>query len=170
VLGPWDYKPSPLGEALLGLASGRLPALVEGGFDWVDARDVVAGAIAAEERGRTGERYLLSGRWLPMVELAGLVEEITGVRKPRFTCPMWMARAGAPVVECFCKVIGARPLYTSASLAALRSNRHVSHDKASRELGYSPRTLRETIVDTLRWHEEQGNYSAASPLGMARAG
>jgi dihydroflavonol-4-reductase len=44
IIGPHDYKPSHFGEALLRLANGRLPALVAGGFDWVDVRDVVQGA------------------------------------------------------------------------------------------------------------------------------
>ena len=49
MLGPHDFKPSYLGQALILLAYGKIPALVNGGFDWVDVRDVVAGAIHAEQ-------------------------------------------------------------------------------------------------------------------------
>jgi dihydroflavonol-4-reductase len=170
VLGPWDFKPSPMGEAILGAIHRRLPALVEGGFDWVDVRDVVAGAMAAEERGRTGERYLLSGQWLPIADLIRQVCELTGVRPPRFTSPMWLARAAAPLIEQVYRCLGRRPLYTSASLCALRSNRCVSHQRAARELGYQPRPLRETLVDTICWHAEQGNLPAGVRLdGIAAA-
>jgi dihydroflavonol-4-reductase len=157
VLGPGDFRISAMGEVLLQLARRELPALVDGGFDWVDVRDVVAGALAAEEHGRTGERYLLSGSWTPIADLARLVEQLTGARPPVFTSPMWLARVGAPFVERFFTLVGKRPLYTHASLHALRSNRLVSHKKAVRELGYSVRPLEETICDTITWHREHGN-------------
>ncbi len=78
VLGPFDFEPSRMGRVLLDLQRGALPALVAGGFDWVDARDVCAAAIAAEDRGRRGERYLLSGSYASVVDLAALVAEISG--------------------------------------------------------------------------------------------
>ncbi|MBI5525343.1 MAG: NAD-dependent epimerase/dehydratase family protein [Deltaproteobacteria bacterium] len=157
VLGPHDFKPSRMGEALLGLYRRRLPALVEGAFDWVDARDVCMGAIEAETRGRPGEKYLLSGAYLPFRELAKLVEDVTGVRAPRFTTPQWLARVGAPFVSGWSRVVGKRPLYTSDSLEILRTcNPRISHAKASNELGYDPRPLRQTIEDTFRWFEWAG--------------
>ena len=73
IIGPHDYKPSHFGQALLRLANGELPALVGGGFDWVDVRDVVQGAISAEGRARTGTKYILSGHWVSLRDLATLV-------------------------------------------------------------------------------------------------
>lgn len=156
VIGPHDYKPSPVGQVLLDLYQRSFPALVEGGFDWVDVRDVVAGALAAEERGKTGERYLLSGRWASVADLARVVEEVTGVAAPRFVSPMWLARLGAPFVVAFNSVLGRRPLYTSSSLRALRCHRDVSSEKAKAELCYSSRPLRETVEDTIDWFEGAG--------------
>ena len=147
VLGPHDFKPSPVGQVLLDLYHRRMPALVEGGFNWVDVRDVVAGALAAEERGQVGQRYLLSGTWAPVRDLAQLVERHTGVRAPRLVAPMWLARVGAPFVEGFNRVTGGRPLYTSSSLRALRCHRLVSSDRARRDLGYSARPLGETVAN-----------------------
>ena len=69
-----DYRPSPMGRVLLDLYHRKLPALVEGGFDWVDVRDVVSGAIAAAERGQRGDKFLLSGMNKPIAELAQMVE------------------------------------------------------------------------------------------------
>ena len=81
VIGPYDFMPSAMGEALIDLVHGRFPALVGGaGFDWVDVRDVVASALVAECRGREGQHYLLSGHWLSFVELARLWG---GCRAPR---------------------------------------------------------------------------------------
>jgi dihydroflavonol-4-reductase len=156
IIGPYDYGPSYLGEALLNLARGKMPALVAGGFDWVDVRDVVEGAIRAEERAPTGAKYLLSGHWASVSDLATIVEEITGVPAPRLVFPLWLARIGAPFTAIFAQLTGKQPLYTSASIRALCSNQNISHERATRDFGYHPRPLRETVVDTFRWFEENG--------------
>ena len=161
VLGPFDYKPSAMGQALLDMADRRLPALVDGGFDWVDARDVAAGAIAAEEKGRTGEKYLLSGHWLSMRELAAIVEEVSGAKAPRLIFPMWAARFAAPIALHLSQAMGKRALFTPEAMGALRANRDVRHDKAGRELGYSPRPVKDTVRDALAWFEEAGMCRSA---------
>ena len=159
ILGPYDFQPSFFGEALVSIAQRKLPALVRGGFDWVDVRDVVAGAILAEEKAPAGGRYLFSGNWVSMCDIAAMVEEITGVSTSRPVCPLWLARIGAPFIKGISHLNGKRPLYTSVSLRALKSNRHISHERASRELGYKPRPFRETLADTLRWFEENGQLN-----------
>ena len=166
ITGPYDYQLSHFGEALLAMAQGKLPALVTGGFDWVDVRDVAEGAIRAEERANCGASYLLSGHWMSMCDIAAMVAEITGAPGQGFVCPLWLARLGAPVVAAMGRLNGKRPLYTSVSLRALKSNRNISHEKASRELGYQPRPFRETLQDTLRWFEENGQL-ARSPANVS---
>ncbi len=168
IIGPHDYEPSYLGEALLNIARGKLPALVAGGFDWVDVRDVVEGAIRAEEQAPTGAKYLLSGHWASVHNLAALVEEITGAPAPRLVLPVWLAYVGIPFIVAFSQLSRKRPLYTSASIRALCSNRNVSHERAARELDYHPRPLRETLVDTLRWFEKNGYLDRPVMLQPAR--
>jgi dihydroflavonol-4-reductase len=157
VIGPFDYRPSPMGEVFLDLYHRRLPGIVEGGFNWVDVRDVVSAALAAADRGRSGERYLLSGHWMSVREVAALAAEVTGVRAPRIVSPMWLARASAPLATAFARMSGRRPLFTSASLHALRNHRLISHAKATRELGHQPRPLRDTITDIYAWFREAGH-------------
>jgi len=159
IIGPYDYQPSHFGEALILIASNKLPALVTGGFDWVDVRDVVAGALLAEEKAPRGTGYLLSGHWVSMCDIAAGVAEITGAPVNKFVCPLWLARVGAPVMQGISRISGKRPLYTGASLRALKSNRHISHDKAASELGYQPRPFRDTLADTIRWFRENGRLS-----------
>ena len=156
IVGPHDYRPSSFGEAIMAFARGQLPALVEGGFDWVDVRDVASGAIYAEERALTGARYMLSGHWVPLRRVAALAEEITGIPAPRFVLPLWLARFGAPLFTGFDRLMGREPLFTSASMRALGSHQNISHDKAARELGYQPRPFEETFTDTMRWFAEKG--------------
>jgi dihydroflavonol-4-reductase len=160
-IGPWDFAPSRMGQVFLDLFERRLPALVPGGFNWVDARDVVAGAIAAAERGRTDESYLLSGHWKSVAEIATISESFTGSKPPAVTAPMWLARIGAPFLEGFAKVTDREPLYTAESLTALRANRNYDLSKSARELGYRPRPTEESVRDCYTWFAEHGRLPAS---------
>jgi len=156
VLGPHDHKPSRAGEMLLDLARGSMPALVDGGFNWVDARDVALGGMAAAEHGRAGEAYLLCGRWASLAELAQMVSESQGGSKIPWVTPMWLARTWAPFSATFVQLMSRRPRYTSEALLALRGHHNVSHEKAAKELEYVPRPLEETVRDSLAWFAEAG--------------
>ncbi len=156
VVGPFDHRPSLMGRALIAFATGGIPMLIEGGYDWVDVRDVAAGAVAAAQRAPRGARYLLGGRWASMGEVARLVCAASGRRAPRLTCPYALARLSAPLSSAFSILAGKEPLFTGCSLDALRGNRSISHARAERDLGYRPRDLGETIRDTWRWLTENG--------------
>ncbi len=156
MIGPGDYRPSHFGAVLLALGQGRMPALIQSGFDWVDIRDVAEGAILAEERAPAGARYLLSGHWVSMRDLAALIEEITGARAPWFACPMWLARAGAALTKAITPSAGIRSFYNNVSLRALCGNPHISHERAARDLGYRPRPFRETLADLFHWFKLAG--------------
>ena len=156
VIGPYDYKPSHFGQALIMMAQGSIPVLIEGGFDWVDARDVAEGAIKAEQLAPPGANYLLSGTWLPVKEVAAIVARIMGRKPPTLVCPVPVANACAPAVTAVSQWTGTRPIFTSVSLKALAGNRNISHAKATSELGYAPRPIRETLSDTLQWFKDNG--------------
>ena len=157
VIGPLDFQRSPMGEVLAALGRGKLPALVAGGScDFVDVRDVVAGALAAEHDGRCGERYILSGTRLSLVELARQWASVTGRPAPRWVVPMGLARLAAPFAPTWARWRGQRPLFTSESLRVLRTQPPVSCHKANVELGYRPRAIAETLRDTCDWMKTQG--------------
>jgi dihydroflavonol-4-reductase len=159
VIGPYDYQPSYLAQAILMMAQGKLPALVKGGYDWVDARDVAAGAITAAEKAPAGAAYLLGGHWVSMCDMAELVGELVGRPCGKFVCPHWLAQVGAVYFKGMSGLTGKQPLYTSMSLKALRDNKNISHERAERELGYHPRPFRDTLEDTLRWFRENGQLT-----------
>jgi dihydroflavonol-4-reductase len=156
IMGHVDHGPSRLGQLLLDLAARKLPALLDGGFDFVDVRDVVAGTIAAGERGQTGANYILGNSWFALWELAALASSVTGVPAPRLITPVWTARLGVPFAKVFAKIADKQPAMTHESLDVLVSNRSISSDKAKRELDYRPRPLAETVRDAYRWFAEQG--------------
>ncbi len=156
VIGPEDYAPSRMGELLLALYRGRLPGLINAGFHWVDARDVAQAAIAAAERGRSGERYLLVGPRATMPEIAQVVTANGGRRPPRLISPMWLARASAPFATLWAQALGKRALVTSDSLHALRHHLDARHDKARSELGFDPRPVSQSVVDSLASFRSRG--------------
>lgn len=159
IIGPCDYQPSHFGAILVSLGKGRMPAIVDAGLDWVDARDVAQGMIKAAEIENPSEKYLLSGEWVSLKDIAKQIALITGNREPFFTSPMWLAKVGAPFSEIYSRVSGGRALFTGISLKALGSNHNVSHARAAGELGYNPRPLSETIKDTIEWFNNNGYLS-----------
>lgn len=167
VIGPNDYARSRMGRVLLDLAWRRLPTLVPGGFDWVDARDVAQGTLAAAERGRPQTSYLLSGHWASVGELASIATGITGVPAPRMTTPRWLINMAVPFSVGWGRLRRQEPLFTFESIEALRNYPQISHARATAELGYAPRPLEETIRDAYAWFAEHG---ALPPGLLAGAG
>ena len=139
--------------------NNRLTAIVRGGYDFVDVRDVAAGILSAAEHGQSGESYILSNRYYEIHEIMDKLHEITGHRKIRTVMPLWFVRLTAPLSEIYYKIRKKPPLYTSYSIYTLFSNSHFSHEKADRELFYRTRSLRETLSDTVRWMEEHNRIS-----------
>ena len=150
ILGPFDGTGNHLVQLVKEYAGGKLPACVKGGYDFVDVRDVAAGCLAAAEKGRSGECYILSNRHYEVQEVLAMAKTLChGRRLP--VLPMWMAQAAEPLLGWVANVKKQRPLYTKYSLYTLRSNDRFDHGKATAELGYRPRDLRQTVRDTLRW-------------------
>lgn len=157
VIGPHDNWNAYSGQMLRDMMRGRLPALVRGGFDWVDARDLGAATLAALQNGRSGERYVLSGHWASARRLAELCAVHSGKAPPLLELPIWTALAGLPFLRLFSRMSGKRPLYTYESIMVLKhSNRNCSHEKALRELGYAPRPLEDSIRDIYEWYKQEG--------------
>ncbi len=162
IIGPLDFGSSRMGQVFLGLRARKVPALVHGGFDWVDVRDVAAGMVAAEQRGRTGESYILSGHYHSMRELADLAAEVTGVPAPGFTIPLSVARLWGPFGTWLGRRTGSALVFSAESLHALQHGHPASHAKAKRELGFLPRSTRQTVRDLYTWFGEfrrSGNQS-----------
>jgi dihydroflavonol-4-reductase len=157
-IGPNDFQMSLMGQGLVALYNRKIPTLIDGGFDWIDVRDLAKAALAAMEKGKSGERYVISGMWKTVKELAFLVQEITGVPAPKFKTPQWLARMGIPLAKAYSFITHTPMLYTHETLEVLiRCNRNISSLKARRELGFYPRPLAETLKDTIEWHRRVGS-------------
>jgi len=160
MIGPHDYEPSMIGAVLIDMYFGRVPVLLEMLSDYVDVRDVADGMIAAAEKGRRGERYLLTGDVIPVMEMVSLYAELTGAKVPGRALPLWVGWVLLPFALAGSAVTKKEPFITGDMLRASVSNEVVSHDKAHRELGYTIRTLRESLTDAVAWYRERGWLSA----------
>jgi dihydroflavonol-4-reductase len=158
VVGPYDFKPSLVGTVLIRLYNRSLPALVPGGYNWVDVRDIVQGVISAMDKGRKGERYILGGNWVSVLDLATILEKVTGRDVIKFMVPTQLAKIGVPFIKTYAKITRQEPLYTYESLRTLRDvNKKISYSKATAELGYNSRDFEITVRDTMDWFKLHGN-------------
>jgi dihydroflavonol-4-reductase len=157
VIGPHDYRGSMMGSVILSAAERRTTPFVAGAYDFVDVRDVANGLIAAAEKGKTGESYILSGHRISVRYLLETVREITGRAFPHFEVPFNLARMAAFFTPLYYRLAKVTPRFTHYSLEVLQSNSHISHAKASSELGYQPRTIYESIQDAIRWYGENAH-------------
>ena len=156
VIGPYDFRDSEMGSVIRDAALGHTSPYVDGAYDFVDVRDVADGLILAEAKGRAGESYILSGQRISVRYLLETVREVTGRAFTRVKIPFHLAEFAARFTPTYYIWSKAKPRFTPYSLEVLQSNSQISHTKATRELGYRPRTLYESITDTARWFIEQG--------------
>ena len=149
IIGPNDYGKGHMTQMIKSYLDGTLTACVAGGYDFVDVRDVSAGVIAACDKGKRGECYILSNRYYDVRELMAKLYDLTRLRKIRTVLPMWFAKFTAPLAELYYKIRREAPLFTRYSLYTLTSNAKFSSAKARRELGYCPRDIQQTLRDTV---------------------
>jgi dihydroflavonol-4-reductase len=149
IIGPNDYGHGHLTQMVISYLNGSLTACVEGGYDFVDVRDVADGVIAATDKGKKGECYILSNRYIPVRELLNTLSRVTGGRKITTVLPLWFAKLTAPIAELYYRIRHESPLFTRYTLYTLTSNARFTYEKARRDLGYKPRDISATIKDTV---------------------
>jgi len=150
-VGPRDAKPTPTGRMIVEAASGHMPAFVDTGLNLVHVDDVALGHIAAFERGRVGERYILGGENLTLAEMLGTIAELTGRRKPWLQVPRAAIYPVAFAAEATARIMGGEPFVTVDGLRLAKKKMFFSSAKAIRELGYRPRPVRQALEDAVAW-------------------
>ncbi|GAB4458568.1 MAG: SDR family oxidoreductase [Anaerolineales bacterium] len=162
VIGPYDFRGSMMGHVIRTAAEKRPTLYVDGAYDFVDVRDVADGLISAAERGKRGESYILSGQRMSVRYMLETVREITGQGLLLLKIPFELAKWAAQFTPFYYRWAKTSPRFTPYALEVLRSNSNISHAKATRELGYQPRSLYESIRDTVTWFLENRKRQAGS--------
>jgi len=155
-VGPWDWKPTPTGRMLVDYLRGRMFAYLDTGLNLVHVRDVARGHIAAAERGRVGERYILGHAEgnLRLGEIFARLAALTGVPAPRWRLPHAAALALATLFEAVARVTGREPLASRTAVAMARKRMFFDPGKAVRELGLPQTPVDEALRDAVAWFRE----------------
>lgn len=151
IIGPGDLKfNNNMIRTINAIAEDKISFAIEGGYDFVDSRDVVDGIIECEKKGVSGECYILSGHYMTISNLVNTVRKIKGKREIKLELPYIIVKFIAPIFEYLYNIFGkSSPLFTPYSVYTLNTNGNFSHKKASLEFGYSPRDINESIRDSI---------------------
>ncbi len=156
VVGPYDFKVSHFGKVFLDFATGELPSFVGGGFDMVDVRDLACGMVAAANKGRSGQRYILGGRFVHMKDLASVLEKATGKKRPLLMSPLWLVWIAGCFTPTLSKLTKSQPRFTRMTVDMLGGDFRVSSEKARKEFGYSCRDIEQSVTNAVQWFKEAG--------------
>ena len=156
-LGPGDIGPTPTGKTMIDAISGRIRVCFEGGLNLVDVEDVARGHLLAEQHGRRGEAYLLTGHNLSIYDLIAALRRVLGLRHAMFAMPVGLARAGGWALEQVAdRVTRREPLITAGSVDYASQRLYFDNRKAREELGFAVRPLDETLRRAAAWFAANG--------------
>jgi len=155
-IGPRDIKPTPTGRVIVEAGNGRMPGYVDTGLNLVHVEDVAAGHLAAMERGRIGERYILGGQDAPLAAMLAEIAMLVGRRPPSLVVPRRPLFPLAHAAEFIARFTGKEPFITADALRMAKYRMYFSSLKSERELGYSARPYAEALADAVAWFRENG--------------
>ena len=149
--GPDDPVGAPANTLVQAVITRKLRFTLPIGLGALDVRDFASGVVLAAERGRAGERYLLSGENVTVDQLLEQVASIAGVRAPTFTPPLFLLRAAVGALELVSALRGKPAPLTREALQVVGRYAWYDTSKARKELGWSSRPLSDTLRDTIQW-------------------
>jgi dihydroflavonol-4-reductase len=152
--GPQDAAPTAAGQLVIDFLHRNLPAIPPGGSAVVDARDVALAALVAVDRGRSGERYIITNRSVSLVEINALLERVSGVPASKIYLTYPIALGMAWIVQTIAKLQRKNALITVNGIRTIKERHEVDGSKAVRELGVQPRSLEDTFRDSVAWMQK----------------
>lgn len=156
ILGPRDYAISETTGTVIKIMNGEMPVGMGGSFNLCDVRDLAHGCVAAADKGKIGECYILANREVTLKEVCGMLHDASGCKTPLFYVPLSLAYRLASQMEKKAAKTGQKPLMTNFAVYNLDRNNAFDYSKAERELGYRTRPYAETMGDMARWLVEEG--------------
>ena len=150
--GPRDHGPTPHGKLVRAAARGQMPAYAKGvSMEVVGIEDAAAAFLLAEEHGRPGERYIISERYLPIKDLFDIAAREGGARPPRIAIPLPLMWVIGYVGGFFSRLFRRDSVVTPTSVRLMHVQTPLDHGKASRELGWEPAPVQDSIRSGVRW-------------------
>ena len=157
VVGGADFVPSRLGRTLCDYSHGKLHAYVDGGFAFVAARDIVQGHLLCMSKGRTGEKYIFSTEYKTISDIIDLYEEVSGIPRPHRRIPTPLMYVFSEVASFYLSRYHPNfpQRFTPGAIRLLKQRRHANNEKAKRELGYQPTSIRAAVQEAYAFHYQR---------------
>jgi len=156
-VGEQDVKPTPTGRIVLDFLKRKFPAYVETGLNLVDVRECARGHVAALEKGKSGERYILGGENLTLKQILDRLGNITGLPSPKVKLPYFFAFATGVVDEMITgRLLKGEPRATIDTVRMGSKKMFASSDKAERELGWKIVPVEAALQRAVEWFRANG--------------
>ena len=175
VVGGADFFPSRLGRTLCAYSNGKLRAYIDGGFEFVNVRDIVQGHLLCMEKGRSGQKYIFSTEYLTISDLLNLWEEASGVPRPNRRVPTNLMYVFSEIASFYLSRFHPDfpQRFTPGAIRLLKRCHHANLTKAKTELGYQPTTIRDAVHEAYAFHYHErkaiNNPNAKPPREAAPA-
>lgn len=151
MLGPGDYGTGHLTQLIMDFMNHKTTIDVKGGYDFVDVRDVADAVISSINNGISGESYLCTNQYYEVQQLFQMLQKITGRKPVKTMVPMWFSKLMVYFHQNYRNPFLQPPLTTSYELYSIPEKITFSHQKAKKQLHYTPRPIEETLLDTAQW-------------------
>jgi dihydroflavonol-4-reductase len=156
-VGEQDIKPTPTGRIILDFLKRKFPAYVDTGLNLVDVTECARGHVAALERGKSGERYILGGENLTLKQILDQLAAITGLSSPTVKLPYFFAFAAAAVDETITgRILNREPRVTIDAVRMGRKKMFASSAKAERDLGWKLIPAENALRRAVEWFRNNG--------------
>ena len=156
-IGPCDIRPTPTGRIVVDTLQDRMPAYVDTGLNVAHVDDIARGHLLASEHGKPGERYILGGENMTLLQILQTIDHINGKQKKRISLPVNLMLPIAWTMEKIATLTEKEPRATLDSVRMAKKIMYFSSEKAKRELGYQYRPATEALNDAVTWFREN-NY------------
>ncbi|HZW92643.1 MAG TPA: hopanoid-associated sugar epimerase [Candidatus Eremiobacteraceae bacterium] len=156
-VGERDVKPTPTGRIVVDFLKGKFPAYVETGLNLVDVRECARGHIAALEKGKSGERYILGAENLTLKQILDKLGAISGLPSPTVKLPYFVAYLAGAVDETVSgRILGREPRATVETVRMGKKKMWASSAKAERELGWKIIPPDDALRRAVEWFRANG--------------
>jgi dihydroflavonol-4-reductase len=151
-VGEQDIKPTPTGRIVVDFLKRKFPAYVETGLNLVDVRECARGHVAALEKGKSGERYILGGEDLTLKQILDKLGAIAGLPSPKVKLPYFVAYAAGAVDQMVSGLLlGREPRATVEAVRMGKKKMWASSAKAERELGWKTVSADAALRRAVEW-------------------
>jgi len=155
-IGPRDVRPTPTGRIVVDTLLGRMPAYVNTGLNVAHVDDIAYGHLLALKKGEIGERYILGGDNLTLLEILEIIDAINNKQVKRVSLPIPLMLPIAWIMEKISTVTNKEPRATIDSIRMASKLMFFSSEKAESKLDYLHRPATDALNDAVMWFKVNG--------------